>query len=451
MIKELRRHQAEIAVSLAAILGHLPILGAWWTLDDWSHLASASGLDRHATTGKTWSATVYWLASWPLLGLNAQLYAVTRLGLHALAAVLVVRLARRCHCGPVGQTLAGCVLAVSPWAFPTLYLASGGPTIIATVLALVALSLWLAPSGRTRGGIFAAAIVSLGAILGHPWSLYLAAVPIGLLAGFLVSKYATNHLTPKYQLPFIVIFAAAAITLSYGDMSHRLRQRDPSGLATEPLVRATALSWQGCQTLRALQRAQPDDTLGRITLLQPVLEEEAYALSAAMGERWVPPSPLHSALGGTFGPQLILGQKVEVSWVSGLTTASSQAIVLCEGADGLKVWGRLANALLYAALTDVGLGRFERARKDLARAAQLGGAQIVFLYDEGQMVIPLADVTRNKAAFTDYTLSLLTEGSSLREISGLQDLFFHLLSRSTGRSLADLTAGSRSLPVESPR
>ncbi len=38
----------DVAVLLAAILGHLPAFGAWWTLDDWNFLGRAAGLTETA-------------------------------------------------------------------------------------------------------------------------------------------------------------------------------------------------------------------------------------------------------------------------------------------------------------------------------------------------------------------------------------------------------------------
>ncbi len=52
---------------------------------------------------------------------------------------------------------------------------------------------------------------------------------------------------------------------------------------------------------------------------------------------------------------------------------------------------------------------------------------------------------QQKEAFVDWTLGLLEQGAPPLEVSGLQDLFFNLLSSSTGRSLEELTAGSRLL------
>ncbi|MFT5234559.1 MAG: hypothetical protein ACI9UQ_002605 [Candidatus Krumholzibacteriia bacterium] len=82
------------------------------------------------------------------------------------------------------------------------------------------------------------------------------------------------------------------------------------------------------------------------------------------------------------------------------------------------------------------------------RAAELSGDQIMFIYDEGQMVIPVAMVMRQKEFFTDWTLGLLGEGISRVEVAGLQEQFYNLLSVASGQSVADLTAGSQLIPAQ---
>jgi hypothetical protein len=154
---------------------------------------------------------------------------------------------------------------------------------------------------------------------------------------------------------------------------------------------------------------------------------------------------MYRALDGTTGPRLLLGPKVLVNWANGLTTASSKAVVLCETGTGFRMWGQTANAVLYAALTDVGLGHFERARAHLVRAARLGDDRIMFIFDDGQMVIPLQMVLQRKETFIDWTVGLLAKGVPPMEVAGLQDMFYNLLSSATGHSVEELMAGSTML------
>jgi hypothetical protein len=105
-------------------------------------------------------------------------------------------------------------------------------------------------------------------------------------------------------------------------------------------------------------------------------------------------------------------------------------------------------------MTDIGLGNFERGRGHLLRAGRLGGRAIGFACDEGLLPIPLVMVTKQSETFIDWTVGLLGQGSSRAEVGGLQDTWLNLLCACTGRSLDELTQGSRILlpadPVAEP-
>jgi len=584
----------EIAALTAAIVGRLPTLGAWWNLDDWGQLARAAGLDA-GQPGSGWPARwlsqhFYWDLTWSLFGLNSDAHAVMRLVLHGLAAVLVVRIARRSGLGPLSRLVAGLVFAASPLAFTPLYWASGIQELLAAVFALAAVERWLAAPSRGRSQLawatgftvlsllskesglglplfflvcawlrvgvrladkaFAWAMIMLqllaavaagGLVLTHfatgageqyatggltvglknfgvcgwwlmspgpilastvsglmigagwlffggwaawgvlqmrrrnpavllalvaallvvapvlplqdrlvPYLAYLAVAPLGLLVGSIAQQVRTTRLQHLGLPPLLGLFTLVAIAWGFFGMETRLRNRNELGLVADPVARATALSWQGCRTIQTL-RSQPilaagqADRFTHLALVQPLVDPQTIDLAEQLGERWARRSNMYLALGGTVGPRLMLGPETLVHWANGLTTASTKAVVLCETATGFRLWGRIENALLYAALTDVGLGHFERARGHFNRAAELSGDQIVFIYDEGQMVVPLPLVVKQKEAFIDWTLALLDQNVPPLEVGGLQDLFFNVLSSSTGRSRKDLQAGSRPL------
>lgn len=273
----------------------------------------------------------------------------------------------------------------------------------------------------------------------NPYLAYLAAAGVALTLGSLLPV----RWRPRPVLLMVLVVA----TIAWGlvGMRVRLSNRTDLGLVADPVARATSLSWQACRTMVGLQEASASDPFRYLTLMQPPIEKEQAALAGRMGEVWVHPSETYNALHGEVGPRLVLGPAVEVTWANGLVTSPPAAMVFCETATGFKVWGRTGNALLYAALTDVGLGHFDRAVRHLARASQLSDESVAFLFDEGQMVIPLQMVVDRKEAFTDWTLGRVHEGSTPLEIGGLQDMFFNLLSICTGRSVEELTAGSRVL------
>lgn len=567
-------------------------MSAWWTLDDWDQLARAAQLDpNNALTGipARWlSQHLYWDLTWPLFALHSDPHAIIRLFLHGLAAVLVVRLAKRSGLAPWPSLLAGLVFAASPLAFTPLYWASGVQELLAAVLALAAVDRWLAAATIGRKGLLWATILTLLSMLSKesglglpllflvfawchigvrvqdkafawgmimiqlacataelvlvmehfatapgqayslgdpllvlsnlftfgwwlmsPWPIlvshvsllmslagglffvmwlgwglvqarknrglvllaffatililapslplqrrlapylgYLAVAPLGLLFGSIWQTVSSGRRQGSGLSPMVMVLVALATISGFFGMQLRASQRTEWEFVSDPVVRATAMSWQACQTILDLQTPTQDSSAGsnsitHLTLLQPLVDSTASALAGEMGERWTQPTELYKALGGTRAPRLILGPEVQVNWANGLTTASSKAIVLCESATGFRFWGSLDNALLYAALTEVGLGHFKRARAHMNRAAELSGDQIMFIFDEGQMVIPMAMVMQQKEAFTDWTLGLLSQGTSPIEVSGLQDQFYNLLSVASGRSIADLTAGSQ--------
>ena len=243
-------------------------------------------------------------------------------------------------------------------------------------------------------------------------------------------------------------------------MDVRLSQRDSQGLPTDPVVRATSLSWKVCRELSQLPLDRGQKGALSLTLLQVPATAEAAALADQLGDRWVAGTHLHEAIGGTVGPRLILAgqfdRPVRVDWVNALFTGPGDALVLCASGPGFKHWGATANAAFFAALTDVGMGRYERARKHLIRASDLQrglnaeNETASFFYDPDQMIVPMSRVMDNKEAFIDWTLGLLENGHSTQEVGGLQDLFLQLLVAGTGQTMDELTAGSRIVGLPAP-
>lgn len=300
-----------------------------------------------------------------------------------------------------------------------------------------------------------AALLAIGPALGlksqlHPYLGYLATAPLGLALGALLPARW------KLGLPLLLAAAAVAAAWSFWSMEIRLGQRDSQGLPADPVVRAASLSWQVCRELPQLplDRGQPGDLC--LTLLQIPATAEAVQLADRLGDRWVAGTHLHEAIGGSLGPRLMLaprfpGREVRVEWANALFTTPRDALVLAAAGPGFKHWGGTANAAYYAALTDIGLGRFERARKHLIRAADLQrtvgeeAGTASFFFDPGQMVMPGDRVLEQKVAFIDWTARLLDGDHSPQEIGGLQEMFLQLLVAVTGQTLEELTAGSTTL------
>jgi len=277
-----------------------------------------------------------------------------------------------------------------------------------------------------------------------PYLAYLAEAA-GTLA--LVSLLPTRW-SPRY--PILIVLTIAATIWGFTGMRMRLGNRNELGLIADPVARATSLSWQACQTMSGLMQMQGEESPRYLTIYQQPVSVMSAQQAERFGERWVEPTDLYNALQGTIGPELVLGPDVTIVWASGLTTNPPKALVVSETATGLRVWGQTWNALLYASLTDIGLGHFERARRHMVKASALNEEMIMFLFDEGQMIIPLAMVLENKEEFVDWTVGLLGQEASAHEVGGIQDLFFNLLSICTGRSIDELTADSHLISGSEP-
>jgi hypothetical protein len=270
-----------------------------------------------------------------------------------------------------------------------------------------------------------------------PYLGYLAAAAGSLALVTLVPR----RWSPRY--PLLVVMAIAATVWGFTGMQIRLANRNDLGLIADPVVRATSLSWQACRTMSQLMASPTGVRPAHVTIFQQPVSPASAAQAERLGERWVSHNDLYHALHGTTGPELVLGRDVTITWASGLTTNPPNGLVVGETAYGVRVWGRTWNALLYAALTDIGLGHFERARRHLVRAAALNEELVMFIYDEGQMIVPLKMTLENKEEFVDWTVAQLKHGASPHEVGGIQEMFFNLLSSCTGRTVGDLTSGSQ--------
>lgn len=316
----------------------------------------------------------------------------------------------------------------------------GRPLPLLTLLAAV---LVVAPALALRGQL-------------HPYLAYLAVAPMGLAVGALVPGRLS------LRSPVLAGVAVVAAAWCWWSMDLRLGQRDGQGLPTDPVVRATSISWRVCRGLPDLPLERGDNSTLAVTFLQVPLSLEAAEMAERLGDRFVPGTHLYHSLGGTLGPRLILdrhhGRPVTVDWVNALFSNPGQALVLSATGFEFKHWGSTANAAYLAALTDVGMGRFERARKHLIRAGGLQkapggrGAQTAsFFYDPSQMIIPMGQVLARKEEFIDWTLDLLEQDHSPQEVGGLQDTFIQLLAAGTGMSRDELTAGSTLIDVGKKR
>ncbi len=276
----------------------------------------------------------------------------------------------------------------------------------------------------------------------HPYLGYLA-IGAGALA---LASLLPRHWKPSS--PLLVGLAVLAATWGFFSMETRLNQRNDSGLPADPVVQATSLSWEICRLLPQLPLELSKFEKKAVTFLQIPMTGQQMEAADQLGERWVAGTRTHESIGGSLGPRLILGNDTQVDWVNALFNSPPQAMVLCEMGPGFKHWGNTANATMYAALADVGMGRFERAHKHFLRAAALNEKTIAFAFDPTQMAVSVELVLARKEEFIDWTVGLLGPDHSVTEVGGVQDIFLQVLSAASGISLEELTAESAVLIKE---
>ncbi|MCK9995471.1 MAG: hypothetical protein KAH56_04220, partial [Candidatus Krumholzibacteria bacterium] len=163
------RFLVEMAAFVAAVIGRMPALGAWWNLDDWGQLGRAAGMANlvrdSGIPARLLSQHIWWDLTWPLFGLNSDAHALARLALHGLSAVLVTRIGARAGLGALPRLLAGLLFAASPLAFTPLYWASGIQELLGAFFALLAVERWLAAGTDESHSRRALLVACLAAIL----------------------------------------------------------------------------------------------------------------------------------------------------------------------------------------------------------------------------------------------------------------------------------------------
>lgn len=468
---------AGIQELLAAALALLA-LEVWLGATGFGAVApGAAGRGNRALAGAALAAVASLAAKEPGLGLALLFTALVWLspagrpaGRRALAVGLAIAVTaaaglgaavlatRHFDHGPgAPYALGDAATAAANLAFAARWLALPGPVLDARAttaaltvgaLVLAAWAAWGVVSWR-RGrrlalAALAGSLLALAPVLPlrHHLAPYLAYLAVAGWALTLATLVPVRLPRPRAAV-IAVLFAATAWGLFATNTV--LERRNELGLPADDIVRATSLSWEARAVLGAAAGLDGGRPVRQVVLLQVPVGPGALERAHRFGERWAGRSDLHEALGGDFGPALMLPAGVGGRWANGLVTAPDSAFVLVETGTGLVPWGRTGQAAMYAALTDIGLGHFERGRDHLLRAARLGGPSLAFACDAGLLPIPLELALQQREAFTDWTVGLLAEGSSRHEVGGLQELYYNLLCACTGRSLDDLTRGSRVL------
>jgi hypothetical protein len=434
--------QTELLLFLAAVLGRLPALGAWWHGADWELLGRARGLAGVGEAPVFWfSQVAYWKALGPLLGTAPGPWAVTRLLLHGAAAALAHRIALRAGGSRTGAFAAALLVSVSPFAFAPLYravgvaellgatlsllcverLLAGGPraaaaAAIAGLLAVLSqqsalgmpvLAAALALGGdraRRRERLAAAAVLTIavglaGALLlraagapGHartlPHLAYAAWIAAAIVLG---SVLARRQAAPRVVIVLLLPFVAAA--LSWGAMEWRLARRGADGLPADPAVRSTAVSHEALQTLRAV----PTGPAKRLAILQPAALHAAQAGDPAADGAY--PTLVRVSLAGDLGPALLGPRGTTVAWTTDPDRIPPDAAVLLDSGARLLYWGPAPQAFLYLTLTQIGLGRAAEAADVFERGLRRSPPTLPFQFDAGQLPVTPDAVHAGAPAF----------------------------------------------------
>lgn len=200
-----------------------------------------------------------------------------------------------------------------------------------------------------------------------------------------------------------------ALTWSWLSTTARLRARNSAGQPADPLVLKTAISFEAMQKIAAVPWNQVTPGQRHLILLQVQPPGPLADMAAQLGENWVTGTVLHTSVGGTYGPRLVLQDSVSVTWANTLDRAPTTAFVLVENGAHLRPWGPLPHALLYLSLTEVAHGQFQQAEQHLHRAAVLSSEQMPFYFDPEFMLVSGAALQLQADRFRKYLAEAGTE------------------------------------------
>jgi hypothetical protein len=208
----------------------------------------------------------------------------------------------------------------------------------------------------------------------HPYLAYLTVAMLALTIGGLLPRRRNSVL-------LIASLATWATVWGYWNTAERIRNVGERGRIADPVVRAAHLARDSAKTLLILSKVSPGAGSRRYILLQPPISKKEVAEAEFFGARKIVESPRYAALGGQIGPTLILGPRASVLWVNSLVATDIDAAVYCETGRGFLDWGGVWSGLLYSAILDISLGHFDRAARELDRAAEMDSSFNNFFYD----------------------------------------------------------------------
>lgn len=294
-----------------------------------------------------------------------------------------------------------------------------------TLLTLVP-SLWLHSSTLAHH--------ALGAKIGVTWLLVLT---FGPALDHALRARASSSAAHGAALAFA--FSLVVITGGIG-VQGVTHARGAHGRLADPILHLTSITADVRRQTGAMLRAAdagPDAERGpgEVLVLQAARVVLPDTLDVPDDAEVILRTPVHTALRGDRGLQLLLGSRAQARWVSHLDDARLDATILLDvGDDRLRVLGPVENARIYSALIAIAAGQYSRGRHDLWHAIRLQGAQVRFAFDPDALPIEPQELDAEATGFARY-LADKDEPSASRVLRLFEQLYEEVRGRELIRDL----------------
>ncbi len=215
----------------------------------------------------------------------------------------------------------------------------------------------------------------------YPYMAFLAAIPFYIL----VAQLAVSQFS--FSVKKSVIMSFMMLLIGFGLMEARISLRASDGLAADPVVYKTSISYAAVSKIRTFQN-------NPVVILQPSDRKNTSLLK---------PTPIYNAIGGQTIVSLLALEGIDLSWKTRLDSSTPKdAIILVDAGPILKFWGQMPQPLIYLALSDIALGKFAEARFALREAMIKSDTTMPFMYDESQLILPPSEIEKSCAAFLSF-------------------------------------------------
>jgi hypothetical protein len=273
-----------------------------------------------------------------------------------------------------------------------------------------------------------------------PYMAYLAVAGWALLLATLLPQ--------RLPRPRAAIVAGLVACVAWGLFTTRtvLTRRNELGLPADDIVRATSLSWEARSVLRGVDGMGGGGPVRQIALLQVPAGPGALEHAQRYGERWAGRTDLHEALGRRPGPAddgarrcpgalaERAGHRARQRAGPGRDRHGPAPMGTHRPGGALRRPDRRGPRQFRARASAYPAGRRPWRPVDRIRLRRRPAADPAGAGDAAERAVHRLDGG-----------ALLATGASRIEIGGIQDIYFNLLCACTGRSVEELTRGSRVL------